>query len=292
MKHTDRNGQFPKISIVTPCYNSAAYLEETILSVLGQNYPNLEYIIIDGKSTDNSVEIIKKYENKLTYWVSEKDKGMYEAIQKGFDKSNGEIMAWINSDDLYHRKSFFVIAELFSKYKKINWLVGASTQWDEQGRGTNIDRSRKFTRYDFLAGDFKWLQQESCFFRRTLWDKAGSYIDKTLHYAGDFELWLRFFRFDKLYVTNALVGGFRIRSSNQLSLEGMSKYLEETDIMLKKETLNIKVIIKIKRYKIIMLFFSIFIKLLEKIMNKYRKIEFGSTPDINFNRGTQEFEMN
>jgi len=291
MYNANGNSYWPKISIVTPCYNSGTYLEETILSVLGQNYPNLEYIIIDGQSTDNSVEIIKKYENKLSYWISEKDKGMYEAIQKGFDKSTGEIMAWINADDLYHRKSFFVIAELFSKYTKINWLVGASTQWDEHGRGTNIDHSRKFTRYDFLIGDFKWIQQESCFFRRTLWDKAGSYIDKTLYYAGDFELWFRFFRSDKLYVTNALIGGFRIRSSNQLSLEGMPKYLEETNAILKKETLNIKEKIKIKRYRIIMLFFKIIIKVLEKIMNKYRKIEFGATPNINFNRKTQEFEM-
>jgi len=291
MYNANENGQWPRISIVTPCYNSGTYLEETILSVLGQNYPNLEYIIIDGGSTDNSLEIIKKYENSLYYWISEKDKGMYEAIQKGFDKSTGEIMAWINADDLYHRKSFFIIAELFSKYTKINWLVGASTQWDERGRGTNIDKSRKFTRYDFLMRDFKWIQQESCFFRRALWDKAGSYIDKTLHYAGDFELWLRFFRFEKLYVTNALVGGFRIRSSNQLSLEGMPKYLEEADMMLRKESLSINDRIKIKRYKIIMFFFKIIIKILEKIMNKYRKIELGTISDINFNRETQEFEM-
>jgi len=285
------NNKYPKISIVTPCYNSGKYLEETILSVLGQNYPNLEYIIIDGGSTDNSVEIIKKYETNLTYWISERDNGMYDAIQKGFDKSTGTIMAWINADDLYHRKSFFIIAELFSKNTEINWLLGASTQWDEYGRGTNIDRSRKFTRYDFLDGDFKWIQQESCFFRRTLWEIAGSYIDKTLRYAGDFELWFRFFRFEKLYVTNALIGGFRARSSNQLSLEGMPKYLEEANMILVKESINIKEKIKIKRYKIIMLFFKIAIKILERIKNKYLKLELGITPDIYFNRKTQEFEM-
>ena len=158
-------------------------------------------------------------------------------------------------------------------------------------RGTNIDKSRKFTRYDFLLGDFKWIQQESCFFRRALWDKAGSYVDKKLHYAGDLELWLRFFRFEKLYVTNVLIGGFRIRSSNQLSLEGMPKYLEEADAMLKRESLNKKERIKIKRYKIITLFLKIAIKILEKMMDKYRKIEFGITPNISFNRKTQEFEM-
>jgi glycosyltransferase involved in cell wall biosynthesis len=291
IQHNITHNTYPKISIVTPCYNSGKYLEETILSVLGQNYPNLEYIIIDGESTDNSVEIIQKYETNLTYWVSEKDNGMYEAIQKGFDKSTGEIMAWINADDLYHRKSFFIIAELFSKNTEINWLVGASTHWDEYGRGINVDRSRKFTRYDFLAGDFKWIQQESCFFRRALWNKAGSYIDNTLHYAGDLELWLRFFRFEKLYVINALIGGFRIRSSNQLSLEGMSKYLEEADTTLKKESLNRKERRKIKRYKIIISFFKIAIKILERMINEYCKIEFGITSNIIFNREIQEFEI-
>jgi hypothetical protein len=111
------------------------------------------------------------------------------------------------------------------------------------------------------------------------------------HYAGDFELWLRFFRFEKLYVSNALIGGFRIRSSNQLSLEGMPKYLEEADAVLKKEPLSIKEKIKIKRHKIIIWFFKIVIKILKKMMNIYHKIEFGFTPDIIFNRDIQEFEM-
>ena len=267
------------------------------MSVLGQNYPNLEYIIIDGGSTDNSVEIIKKYQDKLKYWVSEKDHGMYDAIQKGFQKSSGDIMAWRNADDLYHRKSFFIVSEIFSKFPIINWLVGASTFWDEYGRCIHTHESRKFSRYDFLMGDFKWLQQESCFFTKTLWTKAGSYIDKTLQYAGDFELWLRFFRFEKLYVANALIGGFRLRSSNQRSLEGMPKYLEEVDAILKKEPLSKKDKIKIIRYKVTTSLFT-FIqrmfmqRILRKIINKYRRVEFGNVPSIEFNRNSQGFEIN
>jgi glycosyltransferase involved in cell wall biosynthesis len=251
----------------------------------------LEYIIIDGGSTDNSLEIINKYKNKLKYWISEKDQGMYDAIQKGFEKSTGDIMAWINADDLYHRKSFFVVAEIFSNFFNVNWLVGASTQWDEYSRGTNIEQSRKFTRYDFLLGDFKWIQQESCFFRRCLWEKAGSYIEKKLKYAGDFELWVRFFRYEQLYVTNALIGGFRLRSSNQLSLEGLPKYLEEVNTILKYESITISDRIKIRRYKIIFKILHIFVKILDKIINKYQKIEFGRVKDIRFNRISQKFEM-
>jgi glycosyltransferase involved in cell wall biosynthesis len=284
--------KWPTVSIITPCFNAGEYLEETILSVLEQNYPNLEYIIIDGGSTDNSIEIIKKYEHKLFYWVSEKDSGMYDAIEKGFKKSTGDIMAWINADDLYHKNSLYIVAEIFSKYVCVNWLVGASTHWDEYGRGINVDRSRKFTRYDFLSGDFKWIQQESCFFRRKLWEKAGGYINTALRYAGDFELWLRFFRFEQLYVTNALIGGFRMRSANQLSLEGMPKYLKEVKDVLKNEKISKKDKRIIRRYKTITCFFDLILKMTRKVLNKYKKIECGyiDTNDIYFDREKQQFK--
>ena len=106
----------PKISIVTPSFNQAQFIEETILSVLNQNYPNLEYIIIDGGSTDGSVDIIKKYADKIAYWVSEKDSGMYDAINKGFGKSTGEILAWINSDDIFfdNKRKFNIVISNFA----------------------------------------------------------------------------------------------------------------------------------------------------------------------------------
>ncbi|MCL2380193.1 MAG: glycosyltransferase [Treponema sp.] len=282
---------YPKISIITPCFNSGRFLEETIQSVLDQKYPNLEYIIIDGGSTDNTLDIIKKYEEKLTYWISEKDEGMYDAIQKGFDKSTGEILAWINSDDLYHKKSLFIIAELFSKFEKIQWLVGASTFYDECGRGIIAKQSRKFTKYDFLLGDYKFIQQESCFFRKALYEKAGSYVDKNLKYAGDFELWFRFFQYEKLYVVDALIGGFRVRSSNQLSLEGFPKYLEEAENILKTRKIPKHDKIKIIRYKIFYNSINFFSKILIRILNKYRKIEFGKSVNFKFDRITQQFEI-
>src|SRR5687768_13083798 len=103
----------PKISIITPSYNQGRFIEETILSVINQNYPNLEYIIIDGGSTDNTVEIIRKYEQHLAYWVSEKDGGQSEAINKGFKKATGDIVCWINSDDFFMPGALSKVADCF-----------------------------------------------------------------------------------------------------------------------------------------------------------------------------------
>src|SRR5580700_341038 len=114
----------PKISIITPSYNQGQFIEETILSILNQNYPNLEYLIIDGKSTDSTIEIIKKYEQKIFYWVSEKDSGQSEAINKGFQKATGEIVCWLNSDDILMPNALNEVAAQFIKNKELILLNG------------------------------------------------------------------------------------------------------------------------------------------------------------------------
>jgi glycosyltransferase involved in cell wall biosynthesis len=121
----------PKLSIVTPSFNQGRFLEETIRSVLDQNYPNLEYMIIDGGSTDESVEIIRRYEDQLTYWVSEKDRGQVHAINKGIDKTTGEIFGFINSDDLYLPGTFAAVAEYFENHPQANWVCGDTMMFGE-----------------------------------------------------------------------------------------------------------------------------------------------------------------
>ena len=294
---------YPKISIVTPNFNGGRFLEETIQSVLSQNYPNLEYIIIDGGSTDDSVAIIKKYENQLTYWSSERDKGLYDAIQKGFDKSSGEIMAWINSDDLYHKKAFFIVSEIFSKYDKVNWLQGIPSIFDEMGRTVYVGPIRRWTKLDYYLGNFKWIQQESVFWRRTLWEMSGKKIATEMKYAGDLELWLRFFRQEKLYVTPALIGGFRQRSKCQLSLEFLEQYIEEANARIKDDVENNipkaerDLIKKIKKYNAIndKIRYRIVNKIINKILftklNELKQLHFGYPPVINFDRITQQFRI-
>jgi glycosyltransferase involved in cell wall biosynthesis len=200
---------YPKISIVTPSYNQAEFLEYTIRSVLDQGYPNLEYIVIDGGSTDGSVDIIKKYADRITYWVSEKDNGQYDAINKGFSHSTGEIMGWINSSDIHYPWTFKTIAEIFEQLSEVQWLAGMPTHLSTGNAPQRVATSNPKNIYDILNGNYRWIQQESVFWKRDLWIKAGGQLDIKIKYAEDFNLWLRFFKHTKLYNVNTILAGFR-----------------------------------------------------------------------------------
>ncbi len=282
---------YPKISIVTPNYNKGEFLEYTIKSVLSQKYPNLEYIIIDGGSTDNSVDIIKKYESQLAYWVSEPDKGMYDAIKKGFSRATGEIMAWIGSDDMYHPNCFNIVAEIF-KNEKVKWLVGATTHFDKLGRCVFTSPSEYFSRQKLLSGDYKWIQQESSFWRKSLYDKVDG-INTQFKYAGDFDLWLKFSRFEKMYISTALLGGFRINNDGQLSLS-MDKYEEEVyeSIKINCSDEDIKQLKEYQKKKKIITYLSKFNLInLEYLNERLLKQEYYESciHRVYFNRESQKF---
>ncbi len=232
----------PKISIVTPSFNQGHFIEHTLKSVLDQNYPNLEYIVIDGKSTDNSVDIIKKYSDRISNWVSEKDKGHGNAINKGFQASSGEIMAWINSDDLYFPWTLRVVAEVFTRFPHVNWIVGLNSFI----RNSSVFRVEKIykNKYDFMLGDYKWIQQESVFWRRSLWEKAGERLNEDYKLMIDGELWCRFFKYDKLYHLNTILAGYRAHDTNragaffQECLNEMDMAVDTLKANSEKEVLN------------------------------------------------------
>lgn len=280
---------YPKISIVTPSFNHAAFLEKTILSVLEQQYPNLDYIIMDGGSTDGSVEIIRKYEKHVACWRSEKDGGMYRALQKGFDLSSGEIMCWLNSDDMFHKKSLFTVAEIFETFSEVNWLIGAPSCFDESDRTVIIKEPIRWSRNLFLSGTYKWIQQESTFWRRTLWLKANGLNGIKAKVAGDFELWLRFFKQDKPYTTTALLSGFRLRSSGQLSMQHKELYEQEAQTLLSEFRNNLSPEEKKKLRQLQRMKLWIKIPLVRSWVFNYYQSLFELTPLITFNRGKQLF---
>lgn len=249
---------WPRITIVTPSFNQGQFIEQAICSVLMQGYPNLEYIIIDGGSTDGSVDTIRKYEDRLTYWLSEPDAGQYDAINKGFAQSSGEIMAWINSDDMYCPGAFSIVAEIFSSCLEIQWLTSVSFLcWDEHGRAVECRSGEGFNREAFYRGrnggihgfHNHFIMQESTFWRRSLWETAGEYIDSSYLFAGDFELWARFWQHSKLYSTTALIAGFRIHR-NQKTSSCIDSYCQEALQILRRYHGQIpsKIEIKIRNF--------------------------------------------
>ena len=227
----------PRISIITPSYNQAEYLEECIDSILSQNYPNLEYIVMDGGSTDGSVEIIRKYEKYLSYWQSCPDGGQYAAINDGFARSTGEIMAWLNSDDKYHPNAFLKAACTFTEHPEVSWITGFRTTWDGKGAISALESGIPyFSRKKFLSGNWgnPCIQQESTFWRRSLWMLSGGGLNTACNLAADAELWLRFFRHSPLYYVKAFLGGFRLHG-NQRSLLQMQTYIAEIKHAVEQE---------------------------------------------------------
>lgn len=228
----------PRLTIVTPSYNQAAFLEATLRSVLLQNYPNLEYIVIDGGSTDGSVEIIRRYQDRIAYWVSEPDNGQCHAINKGFSKSTGEWMAWLNSDDIYLPGTLWTIARTILSHKDCNWVVGAVEFADRDLKPFSIFKPvcRTDVWVDFVCTKRKngtALPQAGSFWSRKSWDLAGP-LDESLHYAMDHEYWgrLAYHGFRPLCIQQSLAL-FRLHTQGKTA-RGDSDFMAEERIVIQK----------------------------------------------------------
>lgn len=213
--------RLPKISIITPSYNQAQYLEETIKSVLSQGYPNLEYIIIDGGSTDNSVEIIKKYEKYLAYWVSEKDNGQSDAINKGFARATGDIFAWLNSDDMYYAGTLQKIAKYWVEHPDCRILTGDGEFVDASGNKREYYvKASGYSFNDLLKFyDNKYLPQPSVFFTKDAFFEAGG-LDNSLYIALDLDLWLRITMKHKLHYEGSCLSKLRAHKDAKTQQRG------------------------------------------------------------------------
>ncbi len=248
---------WPKISLITPSFNQGQYLERTIISVINQNYPNLEYMIFDGKSKDKSNKIIKKYESYLSYWECKNDKGQSSAILKGFKKASGEIFAWLNSDDVYWPGALLVVGQYFDEHPEIDVIYGNSFTIDKNDNILRETRSVKYSKRGLKTLSFS-MHQASIFWRSSIYKKVDG-IRNDLNFIMDTDLWFQFL----------LIGAKFKHIRNTLScyrthnLTKAMKYENEVNITRKKiykerlridcNTINFKIERNIMRFRTLIL---------------------------------------
>ena len=216
---------WPKISVVTPSYNQAQFIEETIRSVLLQGYPNLEFIIIDGGSTDNTLNIIKKYEPWISYWVSEPDRGQSHAINKGIAKATGKIFFWLNSDDLVLPGACERVAKNFMDNPKTKMVIGQAKVIDAKANEISELFSNFSTWEDLITSPYNKVRQVSTFFARSLFDECGL-LNEGIEIAMDIELFSRLTRNHKPTVISDFVSAFRVQGQSKSFLNIIQGYME------------------------------------------------------------------
>jgi glycosyltransferase involved in cell wall biosynthesis len=203
----------PLVSIITPSFNQARYLESTIHSILDQDYPNIEYIIADGGSTDGSVEIIRRYSERLAWWVSEKDRGQTDAINKGFAHAKGEILAWLNSDDTYEPHAITEAVEFLQSRPEVGLVYGGANFIDENGHIIGHFPARQ-TDYQSLRRGYVHIPQQASFWRAELWRKVGP-LDPSFYFAMDYDLWVRLAALAPVQYVQRVWANFRLHSQGK-----------------------------------------------------------------------------
>jgi glycosyltransferase involved in cell wall biosynthesis len=242
---TTTGASIPSFSIVTPVYNQVEFVATTIQSVVSQNYPALEYIVIDDGSTDGSAEILQEYKQSISQIITQPNAGFGETLNKGLNLTTGEIMAWINSDDYYLPGAFAAVSRAFMDCPEVDWIVGASLICYREGIPASINAAKGFAKSLFFSGRYlgghpawsgDYVPQECVFWRRSLWEKAGARFLTERRQYGDFELWSRFWPHADLHVLPVPIAVFRYHTESftaqrgHTSTEPCTKIIEATGL--------------------------------------------------------------
>ncbi len=226
--------QLPMVSLVTPSYNQGQYLEYTMRSILGQGYPRLEYVVMDGGSDDGSRAIIERYTGQLTYWESAKDGGQADAIARGFSHTHGEIMGWLNSDDILVEGALLLVGRIFAALPEVDWISGRVLTMTPAGNLADMGLQPAYFRRLIARGWYHgrglgFIMQEATFWRRSLWERAGGTL-ANLHYGLDYELWKRFARSADLVPVQVPLAAFR--HNPQAKSRAIESYYREIGVAL------------------------------------------------------------
>jgi glycosyltransferase involved in cell wall biosynthesis len=224
---------YPSISVVIPSFNQGQYIEETLLSVIGQGYPNLEILVIDGGSTDNTVEILEKYSDKISYWHSKKDNGQADAINQGMNLSSGEVVCWINSDDMYLPGILLDIGKRFRGLTDENYLIYGSALTINQVDGHLISGSHLASPFDAFTLTYNdFIVQPSSFWTRKLWQSTGE-LNPKYHYVLDWDWFIRASRFAEFEYVNKFFSVYRFHELHKTSTGGLERRKEILEIVSK-----------------------------------------------------------
>ena len=211
MKGKDSN--LPLVSIITPSFNQARFLKSTMQSVLTQEYPRLEYIVVDGGSVDGSVDIIKEFSDRLAWWVSEKDRGQTDAINKGFAHAHGEILAWLNSDDTYEPGAIAEAVEFLQINPIVGLIYGNARFINEKNQIVGSFPAAQ-TDYRRLRRGYVHIPQQAAFFRASLWKNVGP-LDPSFFFAMDYDLWTRIARLASIKYLPRIWANFRLHGAGK-----------------------------------------------------------------------------
>jgi len=213
----DKIVEYPLVTIVTPSYNQAKFIEETILSIKNQDYLNIEHIVVDANSTDGTLDILKKYDGKIK-WISEPDNGQTEAINKGFKMSSGQICAFLNSDDSYVPGAFKTVVNYFREHPEVDMLMGNVNYIDENGKITKISYKPPFSVGRMIRAGGSLVSQSGVFFRRSLFDSIGMF-NETFHHGMDYDFYIRAGLKHKVKSISAVLANFRLHSESKTMTE-------------------------------------------------------------------------
>ncbi len=279
----------PLVSIVTPSYNQGKFIEDTLLSVKNQDYSNIEHIVVDGGSTDNTLKILKKYEGTYNLrWISEADKGQSNAVNKGFKIVKGDIVGWINSDDGYFDISTISsVVKYFDKHPGVNVIYGNAAEIDENNLISGIINARKFN-YNYLRKTC-FLIQPAVFFRRSVIENFK--LNEKLEFAMDYDFWLRISKKNKFKYMNRILAVDR-NQQNRKTIAGSDDMLKES-ISLSKEYHRLNWHDKISRvalYGVRLLFMSIEIQRLRYKYNFSFSMSVNGIPSIMYQKFKRDIQ--
>lgn len=262
-----------RFSVITPSYNQEKFIEDNIQSVLAQNYPYFEHIIIDGQSSDNTIEILKKYPHLI--WKSEKDRGQTHALNKALQIATGDIICWLNSDDLLCEDAFNIINDFFLSNPDAHIVIGGLLFIDEEKRILWYSKAEKVT-YDGLLNKGQCVQQPSTFFKKSVFDKVGNF-DESFQYTMDHEFWVRAARYFNFYTIDKDLAKFRIYPQSKTG----SKKIEFIKEIIKIKKKHNAKLFSIHNLKLVLMFIKEPFKRIHWLRVFVRKLK-GANPDYRY----------